>query len=250
MAITLTLAMTADQQVLSHLGDPSQPLAPPTPLSTLTRIEGTSNPYQFDPFGLGLQLFQALGGQNLLEQLNRDSDNLLLLVVDEQTAAIPWEYAATPEQSFLVLRYGFLRLLPEVLPLNVTTNGPLNLIVLAADPLVDQQGRPILARTRFNPNPGADETAPRLDLKTELAAIQQVLHDSGRTLAAQRIPPTKAALQRALRGAPAMLHLSCHGTVIKQQDGRLQPLLFLEDENGQMAPLRGDELIDLARHEL
>jgi hypothetical protein len=62
MAVQLTLSCTAGQQVLAHLGDESQPLVPPISLAELARIENDSNPYRLDPFGLGLKLYQAMGG--------------------------------------------------------------------------------------------------------------------------------------------------------------------------------------------
>ena len=94
MAVQLTLSCTVGQQVLAHLGDESQPLVPPTPLADLARIENDSNPYQFDPFGLGLKLYQAMGGQALIDRLEQDDDDLLLLITDDRTAAWPWGSAS------------------------------------------------------------------------------------------------------------------------------------------------------------
>jgi hypothetical protein len=229
MAVELTLTCTAEQQVLAHFGDETQPLIPPTPLANLARIEGDSNPYQLNPAGLGLLLYQAMGGPALIERLDQDDDNLLLLRTDEQTAAFPWEYAATPEGLFLVRRYGFLRLLPQAKKARPPKSGVLNFIVLAADPLVDQQGHPIRASSRFDPDPDPEATAPRLDLERELAEIQQILRASGKALIAGRIPPTQTHLRQALRRGPAVLHLSCHGTVIEQKTGQsvsFQPILL------------------------
>lgn len=248
MAVTLTLTCTPDQHVLAHLGDQAQPLVPPAPLAGLPRIEGDSNPYLFDPAGLGLKLFQAMGGDLLLKQLDEDGERLLLLVTDAQTRAIPWEYAALSPQDFLACRYGFLRLLPQAQKPRPAREGALNFVVLAADPLVDHHGQPIPARSRFNPDPPAGDTAPRLELETELQHIRRVLIESGQAVEARLVPPTQEHLRQALRRGPAVLHLSCHGNVIEQQQGSSvtqQAILFLEDEHGALAPLRGDQLVTL-----
>lgn len=245
MALQLHLTATADRHVEARLANSAEPLVPPTPLDNLTRIEGDSNPYRIDPFGLGATLWAAMGGPALLEHLEQDADKLLLLVTDDETAALPWEYVATSDRRFLALRYGLLRLLPDAPPTAVDTSGPLTLTMLAADPLVDKNGRPILHRTRFNPDPEPDEIKPRLDIDKELQAIGEVVQRSNRTLSAKRIPPTIEALQESLTGPPALLHLSCHGTVIEQEhNGQVsrQPMLYLEDDSGQEVSLRGDRL--------
>ncbi|GAB4161498.1 MAG: hypothetical protein Fur0021_34710 [Candidatus Promineifilaceae bacterium] len=61
-----------------------------------------------------------------------------------------------------------------------------------------------------------------------------------------RIPPTFAALRRALsRPQPIWLHLSCHGQVISTTNGPLARLL-LEDDNGKLHFLTGSDLAALA----
>jgi hypothetical protein len=61
MAVQLTLTSGADAGIIAQVAGEAQPLTTPTPLATLARIEGESNPYTFDPFGLGLKLYQAMG---------------------------------------------------------------------------------------------------------------------------------------------------------------------------------------------
>ncbi|MCB9101344.1 MAG: CHAT domain-containing protein [Anaerolineales bacterium] len=252
--MALKLFLTGyEETIVAHRGDPTDPLTPPTPLAALTAITGEANPYLFDPFGLGATLFQAMGGPALLDHLDRDADELLLLMTDDRSAALPWEYAALSPTELLIWRYRLLRLLPEAKAPRPAPTGPLNFIVLAADPLVDPNGDPILARSRFNPAPRADEVAPRLDLTTELNHIHQTLSRSRVALTAQRIPPTERHLAQAVRRTPALLHLSCHGSIIEQQHNGLttrQPILYLEDDHGQMAPLRGDRLANLVRGKL
>jgi hypothetical protein len=181
---------------------------------------------------LGQPLLAALGGPSLLTLLDQDSEGLLLLLTDETTAAIPWEYAATDQGVFVAAQYGFLRLLPQARPAPPAQPGPLNFVVLAADPLVDESGRP---------RPG-----PRLDLTTELAAIEQVLRRSQASLQADRLPPTADHLRRALKRGPAILHLSAHGNILEIQQAQSstrQAMLYLEDETGRAEPLRGDHLL-------
>ena len=103
------------------------------------------------------------GRRRLTALLDADDDRLLYLVADEAAAGVPWEYAATPDGSFLACDYGFLRLLPDVRPARPAAAAPLNFIALAADPLVqnDKQRTP--------------RTGYKLDIETELQAIGRVL---------------------------------------------------------------------------
>jgi hypothetical protein len=144
MPLELSLTATTDPtNVVAHLDRPDQPLAPPTPLAGLSRIEGEANPFVINPFDPGQALFEAMGGSALLtrlKQLEQTGDPLLLLITDAQTAALPWEYAVLPDGDLLGRRFGLLRLLPEAPPARPAPAGPLNLAVLAADPLVDPKG--------------------------------------------------------------------------------------------------------------
>jgi tetratricopeptide (TPR) repeat protein len=242
LAIELALMTTSEGTVVAHLGSPDQPLAPPTPLAGLPRVEGEQNPFAFNPIEPGQRLFAALGGEALLDQLARDDDQLLLLITDDRTSAVPWEYAVTNNGEPLVWLYPLLRLLPAAPAPRPAPAGPLNLAVLAADPLVGPEGEPLPAYRRFGAPPGPDETASRLDIEHELAEIKNTLARSNKSIEARRVPPTQAELQKALRRGPAVLHLSCHGTVIAQQNGQKQAILSLEDNHGRLTPLRGDRL--------
>ena len=206
MAVHLTIRVTDDGMlVASHQGDV---LAEGTPFAALRRIERKadnreSNPYRTAPFELGQTLYAAMGGEALWTRLNEDTDGLLLLDCDLQSGTIPWEYAVTPARHWLVARFGFLRYLPDAPAARPAPDGPLNLVVLAADPLVAERDKKLYALDPF------------LDIETELKAIEATVAASGQALTAQRIPPTKQSLQSALRHrAPALLHLSCHGNVI------------------------------------
>jgi tetratricopeptide (TPR) repeat protein len=46
---------------------------------------------------------------------------------------------------------------------------------------------------------------------------------------------------------PQVVHLSCHGSVRKDQDGSAKPVLLLEDEDGHRAPLRAEDLLAWTR---
>ncbi len=124
------------------------------------------------------------------------------------------------------MRFGLLRVLNTNAP-PAPTNAPLNFVFLGADPLVDQSGNP------------RDDV--RLGIEKELRDIQRALKTSGIALQAQRVPPTQRALQNALRRGPAILHLTCHGSIIHTDNGAMA-VLHLEDENGKDAPLRGNLL--------
>lgn len=228
MAIELTLTHL-EGQVVATCQD--QPLAEPISLADLPRITQEENPFRYNPVMPGQKLFAAMGGQKLLDLLDHD-EGLLLLITDETTAAIPWEFAATPGGTFLVADYGCLRLLPEARDVPTARPGSLNFVILAADPLVDKHSQP--------------RTGYKLDIETELQAIGQVFNQSQKNLTVQRIPPTKQHLRSALKTGPAILHLSAHGNVIDiTHDGQVtrQAVLHLEDATGKEDPLRGDHLL-------
>ncbi len=210
-----------------------EPLAPPTPLAdlpTLADLLPKENGLP-DIYTLGQPLFRALGDQALLERLDADPDGLLLLETDEASDIVPWEFAALPDRrELLVTRYGLLRLVDRPAPAPPQGNA-LHFIALAADPLVAPQGHP--------------RTGYRLNFGAELGAIAETLRQSNRAVLAQRIPPTKRHLQRALRRGPAWLHITAHGDIIQTDRGPVAVLL-LEDENGRAEKLLGPDLVRLA----
>lgn len=140
MTVVLTLTTDAQERVVAtHDG---ALLGPPTALASLARIGPKSNPYRLDPYGLGAQLLDALGGQVLLDLLDADPNYALHLVVDDRTGPVPWEYASPERGRFLACDYALLRLLPDAPPAWPAKSGPINFVALAADPLVDQNGQP------------------------------------------------------------------------------------------------------------
>lgn len=197
MTVILTLTVDPQDQVIAT-HDGAQ-LGEPAPLTSLARIGEKSNPYRFDLYGLGAQLFAALGGPALLALLDADApDYALHLVVDEYTASVPWEYASQARGRFLACEYAMLRLLPGAPPAPSARPGPINFVALAADPLVDQKGRP--------------RTGQRLQVDAELAAVAARLAESAIAINARRIPPTARHLQAALGVGPAVLHLTSPAT--------------------------------------
>jgi len=137
-ALELTLTTTRrPTQCRGPLGPPrSSPGSAHSP-GQPARIEGESNPFVINPLDPGQALFQAMGGESLLTHLEQTADRLLLLITDAQTAALPWEYAVLPSRKPLVKLYGLLRLLPQAPPVLPSPSGPLHLLVLTADPLVN-----------------------------------------------------------------------------------------------------------------
>lgn len=243
MAVALRLSLDENQMVWARCGE--NVLAGPTPLASLPRISQESNPFrpvlvagranqtpQASPLELGRRLWAALGGAALEDGLAEDEEGLLLLLTDEGTAQLPWEYALTEEDEHLCCIYGMVRLLTQVKPARPAKRGPLNLIMLMADPLVHND----VERTPF--------AGYKLDFAQEVEAIRQSVQESGKAVVAQRVPPTKKHLQRALKHGPAILHMSCHGTVqqVRRKDKQAQAFLHLEDADGMRAPLRGDAL--------
>lgn len=195
-----------------------------TPLAELpTRAAALSEPY-----ANGRTLFAALGGDDLIELLEDDEDELLYLDILAGDAAdgLAWECAIVRDTDFLVTQYPLLRLVGKKAKIKKTAE-PLQLIALGADALVDKHGNP-------------RET--RLDILGEMRDIERVWRESGRAVTAQRIAPTPQALQTALsKPLPTLLHLSCHGSLMQIGD-RQQPVLHLEDDNGGSALLMGNDL--------
>lgn len=201
-----------------------------TPTAALPgRADCLAQPYEHGP-----ALFAALGGPALLALLDADPERLLYLDIPPGDPAdvIPWECAIVAPKTFLVHRYGLLRLVAREVILDPTP-APLHLLALGADALVDRHGR---ARDTY-----------RLDILAEMRQIERVIMSSKQAVSGARIAPTAAALRAALSAHPrALLHLSCHGDVI-QTDHGLQPVLHLEDENGGPELLLGSDLISAAR---
>ena len=224
--IELTLRTDERGDVSAYLGD--ERLAGPTPRDTLPKAPAL----YADPYALGRSLYAALGGPALLARLEGDAGGLLI-DADDDAQAVPWEFATLPGSEYLACRFGLLRLVDRPAP--PPTPGPLRLIVLGADPLVDDKGR---AREGY-----------RLKLDEEFAALRAGLNASGKALEARRLPPTAEALRAALRTLPpdgaALLHLSCHGTVVKTDSGP-SAMLLLEDADGAEQRLRGADLTNMA----
>ena len=235
MTVELILAVGADNAVTATVSGAEKPLAGPTPLTDLPTIavddkQRESNPFIAAPFELGNRLFAAMGGKLLIDLLEQDAEYTLHLNVDQKAATIPWEFATTADQEFVVCNYAVLRILHEARAAPPARGDQLNFVAVAADPLVDEQGAP--------------RTGYKLDIENELLAINAKLSQSQVALHAQRIPPTREDLQSALKQGPALLHLSCHGNVIESNRGPMA-VLQLEDANGKADPLRGDQLVRL-----
>ncbi|MGB8647049.1 MAG: CHAT domain-containing protein, partial [Anaerolineae bacterium] len=220
MAVTLSLRTENDCIVAARDG---QSLAS-TPLA------GIPSPalVQADPLNHGRALYAALGGDALRALLDADDERLLLLDADTTADAIPWEFAALPEHQFLAASYGLVRLLDQPAPVLGRHEAlPLHFVALAADPLVDQQDRP--------------REGYRLKVEDEMRKVRDALSKGRSALEAERVAPTKEALDRALQRGPAILHLTCHGDLVNTTHGP-QAVLLLEDANGKMDMLYGSDL--------
>jgi hypothetical protein len=190
MAITLKLNLDEGELVVS--------IDHQTVKTALEKIPAIQN-LQADPFTNGQVLTAAPGGgDEMLKRLADDPENLILLDCDDKADAFAWEFATLPDRQFLCVKAGMLRTVPRNVPPG-TSNGALNFIALAADPLVDEGGN---SRERY-----------RLDLDNEMRSIRETLQNSGKNLTGRRIPPTREHFNRALRQGPAVLHLTCHGNV-------------------------------------
>lgn len=223
MAITLNLREENGQLVVDF--DDGRESAR-TALEALLPIERL----QADPFTHGKVLTEALGGEKyLLERLQDDSDNLILLNCDDKADSFAWEFATCTDGQFLCVKAGMLRTVDRAAP-PITGEGAITFVALAADPLVDEQGNP--------------RESYRLDLDNEMKEIQAALQNCGKSLDAKRIPPTREALNKALRKGPAVLHLTCHGNVVATPKGKIA-ILSLEKRDGSPDPLTGADLLTM-----
>ncbi|MBM4424216.1 MAG: CHAT domain-containing protein, partial [Chloroflexi bacterium] len=224
MAVVLSLR-TIDFAITPSIN--GEPLAAPAPLASLPDLKTL----QADARAHGRALFAALGGEALRARLDSDSDRLLLIDADEPADRIPWEFAALPDHQWLVLQYGVLRLV-DTPAVPAPSGSRLAFMAMAADPLADENG---------------NLTGPRLQLDFEVKKIRRALKECAVALDAERLPPTRNALQKALRrvAGPAILHISCHGNVVKTESG-LSPVLFLETRDSRADPLNGRDLLGMA----
>ncbi|MFZ5879315.1 MAG: CHAT domain-containing protein, partial [Chloroflexota bacterium] len=230
MALTLTLRENAGNLVVTFDGQ-----AVTTALGKLPTLDRL----QADPYTHGQALTAALGGAELLRRIDHDSDNLILLDCDDVADAIAWEFAALANRQFLCVQAGMLRTVnktSEVSPTGTMSQtsevSQLNFIALAADPLVDEKD---------NPREGY-----RLDLDNEMRAIRETLQASGKNVTGRRIPPTREELFKALRKGNALLHLSCHGEVVKTDHGDMATL-SLEKKDGSKDSFLGSDLMNAKR---
>lgn len=245
MAVKLQVYVTEEDMLVAAVG---KKVLAQTPWGD---VGGNPTGEQADEVRRGL--YAALGGEALQAKLDSDDEHLLLLVLDDYTAEIPWEYAVCPDGDFLGCQVGLLRLVPEAPKVKAGTGGgPVRLVVLSADPLVadDEANTP--------------RQGYKLDIESEIDALKSDLAGSESGVVAQRIPPTHAALRKGLSRGPAILHLSCHGMVVtppapeasatdeeesdtEESDEEVaepQPeaMLLLENEDGRAIRLTGQEL--------
>lgn len=206
-----------------------------TPLDTIPRMSNildARNMPSGNLYDLGVSLYHALGGVTLRQRLDADDEQVLLLECDATASTIPWEYAASPRRVWLAVDYGMLRLVPR--PARPTTAAP-RLLVLCADPLLYEDG----SQPRY-----------QLDFDAEIRALQGVLEAAQNRPETRRIPPTRERLRDAFADGPALLHLSCHGSVVAVQeaDGTTSQdvALVLEDDHGAQQILLGRDLMRAA----
>ncbi|MDY7077556.1 MAG: tetratricopeptide repeat protein, partial [Chloroflexota bacterium] len=223
MTIHLTLRTDENNRLTVTLN--GEPLTAPTPLAAFPALPAL----QAAPYDVGRALTDGLGGDALLARLQSDPDRTLLLHTDDPAAAVPWEFAAMKDgRQLLACRYPLLRLVDR--PADpAPPPDTLRFLVLGADPLVDDQGQPRERRLRIN---------------AELGAIRRALNESKVDLTARRIPPTADALHTALLHGPAILHLSCHGSVVETEHGPMA-MLLLEDDSGRANLFHGPDLANL-----
>ncbi|MEM7133592.1 MAG: tetratricopeptide repeat protein [Chloroflexota bacterium] len=237
MTIELTVSVNLDNTITAKILGEDNPLTRSTPVDVLPRIEVDKdgkefNPFIDNPFELGTKLFDALGGDLLLERLEADPDYTLHLNIDQKATAIPWEFAATRDKEFLVCTHSVLRVLPDAQPTDLIIGDRLNFVVLTADPLVDEKGMPY---SRY-----------KLDIENELQAISTKLNQSNCAIHAQRVPPTSGHFQKALEdAAPTILHLSCHFNIKENPSSRVA-VLQLEDSHGQVENIQSEKLVQIS----
>lgn len=88
------------------------------------------------------------------------------------------------------------------------------------------------------PSNVADYGLAPVDLDGEVARITEALAGIDVTVLGKAGPLTLDRLVEALRAGVDVVYLACHGTLTRQSE----PILFLQDERGAAAPVKGSEL--------
>jgi hypothetical protein len=95
---------------------------------------------------------------------------------------------------------------------------------------------------------GASELFWEREQEQLLAALEDLLRERrGHLILPDTGETEDLRLRLSQADRPQVVHLSCHGSVLKDQDGSAEPVLLLENEDGHRAPLRAEDLLAWTR---
>jgi CHAT domain-containing protein len=178
--------------------------------------------------------------------LGRPNDKLRLRLFIDKSApelhGLRWETLTDPRSDFKnsrLLDHGrilFSRYLRSAEPHGGTTpKHELRALVVIANP---------------HPHPEKPVLAP-IDVEKELASakrgLQRLYADKLVSDAAAPGTVTLKNLIEKLRAGFDIVYLVCHGNMLKDPNGNPVPYLWIEDDDGTAAPLKGEDLVDRLR---
>jgi len=190
---------------------------------------------RYDPQPYGARLYAALFPRDsaAARALADAPDALLLVIDDAELQRVPWEYLYDG-QTFLALKMPLTRGLPPAkrVTFDASANQAGNVLVVASDPLLYEDGAPVVAL-----NVARERENARAAFEKSNAAFRVTFVK----------PPTRDELQKALARAqpPALLHFLGHG--VAASDGAR---LAFEDTLSQAQSVDAVELLAPAREKL
>ncbi len=178
-----------------------------------------------DPQTYGRAVYEALfpTGRPSAAALAARPERILLVAGDNALQSIPWEYAHSAADGYLVRRCAFVRGLPP-----------------------EQRGAPPdLSQTALHitavPSDPLDPHRPRLAIEEEWLRLAGIVEEEGAGIHLERVrPPTIAQLRRQVAGhKQRVIHFMGHGG--RGADGAA---LIFEKESGAPDPVSAGDFID------
>ena len=197
-------------------------------LSALPPLEKDTNGTPLPPLNpkvYGRALFQALfpAGSLAAAALADRPDRILLIATGKPLQNVPWEYAYSEPDGYLVCRYPFVRGLPpeKRRPAPDLSDTSLHITAVPSDPL--------------HPD------IPRLAIEAEWLRLARVVDEEEAGITLERVrPPTLQQLRRQVAAhSLRVIHFMGHGG--QGDDGAM---LLFEKTDGSLDPIAARDFVD------
>ncbi len=198
------------------------------------------------PDGLGEALAEVLDLAAHFHQLV----TLEVRTADPAALALPWELVSLPRHP-LPVQEGLVEIVRRIPgpgepvdPIEDTAAtipaGHLSILGFTAAPVEDEAFEARLGTGGF----GASELFWEKEQEQLLVALEGLLRERRGRLILPDTGETEDLRHRlAQADRPQVVHISCHGSVLREKDGDAEPVLLLEDAEGRRAPLQADDLL-------